>query len=294
MRVTQNMLANSSLKHISESYRRLDKYSDQLSTGKKITRPSDDPVVAMKGMFYRTNLTEVNQYQRNLSELSLWMDNSDSSLDQANSSLQRMRELLLQAKNGTNTADERTAIATEMDQLKQDLASVANTKVGDKYIFNGTDIDNPPVSIDSSTGQVTVKTNNNDFNVEVGPNVKLRANIHPGNIFSAAMFSDIENIISDLKSDNITNLDASLTKLDTHLDNLSAERSDLGARSNRLDMISSRLDSQEVFANQVISDNEDADIEKVITDLKTQESVHRAALSVGAQIIQPTLMDFLK
>ena len=65
------MLASNSLKNLSESYRRMGKYEDQLATGKKITKPSDDPVVAMKGMYYRSNLTEVEQYKRNLSELYL-------------------------------------------------------------------------------------------------------------------------------------------------------------------------------------------------------------------------------
>jgi flagellar hook-associated protein 3 FlgL len=55
-----------------------------------------------------------------------------------------------------------------------------------------------------------------------------------------------------------------------------------------------RIDGQQVIAEKMLSDNEDVDLEKVITDLKTQESVHRAALAVGARIIQPTLVDFLR
>ena len=78
------------------------------------------------------------------------------------------------------------------------------------------------------------------------------------------------------------------------MDKLSAERSELGARYNRLEMIDDRIGQQEIMANRVLSDNEDADIERVITDLKTQESVHRAALGVGARILQPTLLDFLR
>jgi flagellar hook-associated protein 3 FlgL len=85
-----------------------------------------------------------------------------------------------------------------------------------------------------------------------------------------------------------------LGRLDKTMDNLSAERSELGARYNRLEMIDDRIGQQEVMANRVLSDNEDADIERVITDLKTQESVHRAALGVGARILQPTLLDFLR
>ena len=78
MRITQSMLANNTLKQIARSYANLDKYQTQLSTGKKITRPSDDPVVAMKGIAYRSNLAEVEQFKRNFSEAYNWVENSDS------------------------------------------------------------------------------------------------------------------------------------------------------------------------------------------------------------------------
>ena len=85
-----------------------------------------------------------------------------------------------------------------------------------------------------------------------------------------------------------------LGKLDTHMDNIVNARAELGARQNRIELMEDRIDFQEVTAKRMLSDNEDADIEQVITDLTSQESVHRAALSVGARIIQPSLMDFLR
>ncbi|PAM93595.1 hypothetical protein B4N84_17090, partial [Flavobacterium sp. IR1] len=78
-----------------------------------------------------------------------------------------------------------------------------------------------------------------------------------------------------------------------HIDNLVAERAELGARVNRVEMIENRLMEQNVFAKRIMSDNEDVDLERVIIDLTTQESVHRAALAVGARVIQPSLIDFL-
>lgn len=141
MRVTQSMLSSNSLRNLSESYRRMGQYQDQLSTGKKITKPSDDPVVAMKGMFYRSNLTEVEQYKRNLSELYLWMENSEAGIEQANNGLQRVRELVIQGKTGSLSPTDRDAIAREVEQLKDDLVQVANTQVSGRYIFHGTDTD---------------------------------------------------------------------------------------------------------------------------------------------------------
>lgn len=292
MRVTQGMLASNSLRSLSASYDRLGKYQDQLATGQKITRPSDDPVVAIKGMFYRSNLTEVEQYKRNLSELYLWMDNSEAGLEQTNSALQRVRELVIQGKNGTNSPEDKKAIANEIAQLKEDIASVANTKVAGRYIFNGTEVENPPVTLGNPP---TVALNTASYNVEVSSGVNIKANINPENVFSQELFDTIQDIEDHLNGISTPDdLDALLGKLDGFMEKLSAERSELGARYNRLEMVDSRIAKQEVIANRVLSDNEDADIERVITDLKIQESIHRAALSVGSRIIQPTLMDFLR
>jgi flagellar hook-associated protein 3 FlgL len=301
MRVTQSMLTNNSMRNLSSSYGRMGQLQDQLATGKKITKPSDDPVVAMKGMFYRSNLTSIEQYKRNLSELYLWMDNSEAGIDQANQGLQRVRELTLQGKNGTLSDEDKKAVAVEIEQIKMDLVGVAETKVAGRYIFHGTDVGNSPIKngkpADGSVPQVADNLTSatiGTYNVEVSQGVSLKANVNPGNVFSQKLFDTVHNIQKALESGDTSSLDTELRNLDDVMETLSAERSELGARYNRLEMIDDRLGQQEVVANRILSDNEDADIERVITDLKTQESVHRAALGVGARIIQPTLMDFLR
>jgi len=135
------------LRNISNSYERMGKYQEQLSTGKKIQKPSDDPVVAMKGMNYRTELNDIEQYKRNMNEVHNWMDNSDASLDKATNALQRLRELAVQGSNGTYEEGQRKNIASEVKQIKAHLADVANTKVNDKYIFNGTNTSEQPVEL---------------------------------------------------------------------------------------------------------------------------------------------------
>jgi flagellar hook-associated protein 3 FlgL len=301
MRVTQSMLTNNSMRNLSSSYARMGQLQDQLATGKKITKPSDDPVVAMKGMFYRSNLTSIEQYKRNLSELYLWMDNSEAGIDQANQGLQRVRELTLQGMNGTLSEEDKKAVAVEIEQIKKDLVGVAETKVAGRYIFHGTDIGNSPIKngnpADGTAPQVADNLTSaviGSYNVEVSQGVSLKANVNPGNVFSQKLFDTVHNIQKALESGDTDALDTELGNLDDVMETLSAERSELGARYNRLEMIDDRLGQQEVVANRILSDNEDADIERVITDLKTQESVHRAALGVGARIIQPTLMDFLR
>ncbi|QPC47514.1 flagellar hook-associated protein FlgL [Mangrovibacillus cuniculi] len=300
MRITQSMLSTQSLRNLNTSYGRMGTLQEQLATGKKINRPSDDPVVAMKGMFYRSNLAEVDQFKRNLSELYMWMENSEAGIEQATNGLERVRELVIQGKNGTLTAEDRSVIAKEIEQIEQDIAQIANTKMAGRYIFHGTNVDKPVVT-DTTTNPVTLSndilTNNtaiSEYNVEVSQGVFLKANVNPMNTFNQDLFSNLNAIKQAFENDDMSTMDTLLEDLDSVVSTLQAERSELGARYNRLEMVDNRLGQQEVISTRVLSDNEDAEIERVITDLKTQESIHRAALSVGARIMQPTLMDFLR
>ena len=292
MRVTQSMLSNNMLSYLSNSYERLGDLQDQMSSQKKITRPSDDPVVAMKGMTYRRNLMEVEQYGRNFSDAYNWVENTDATLDKATSALQRIRELTVQASNDTYEGDQREAINQEVDQLKEHLVQLANTKFGDKYLFNGTDTMTPPVSVE---GDVVTSANSKPVSLELSKGVYIQVNADPTKVFSNDMFQDIQALSTALQSGSTgEELSGFLTKLDTHMDAITHERATMGARLNRIELMEERVREQEMIATKVMSENEDVDMEKVIMELKTQESIHRAALSVGARIIQPTLMDFLR
>ncbi|GAJ39268.1 flagellar hook-associated protein FlgL [Saccharococcus caldoxylosilyticus] len=301
MRVTQSMLANNMLKHLSASYANLGKYQEQLSTGKKINRPSDDPVVAMKGIAYRTNLTEVEQFKRNFSEAYNWIENSDAALDKATQALQRIRELVVQASNDTYEATQRQAISQEIKQLTDQLVMIANTKVGDKYIFNGTNTLEPPVQMNGTS--ITTSDNAEEVKIELAKGIYIGVNVDPTKVFhydasqkGKGLFSDLQSLANDLDDPAKTGKEINeyLGYIDQHITNLLGVRAELGARMNRIELMEDRIDSQQVIAEKMLSDNEDVDMEKVITDLKTQESVHRAALAVGARIIQPTLVDFLR
>lgn len=310
MRTTQMMLANNTLRHISSNYQRMGQIQDQLSTGKKITRASQDPVVAMNGMRYRTQVAEVEQFKRNLSETYNWMETTDATLDKVTLTLQRVRELTVQAANDSYTADQRENIRKEVSQLRDHLVGLANTKINNKYIFNGTDTINPPVNEAAirsaqeeafATGEVpslttAVSTNSQNVNIELLKGVFVPVNINPTTVFTEKMFSDLIKIEQALSNPSSSSADISamIDLVAGHIDNVVNERAEQGARFNRIEMIENRVWEQEIIAKRIMSNNEDADFEKVIIDLTTQESVHRAALAAGARIIQPTLMDFLR
>ncbi|TYR80123.1 flagellar hook-associated protein FlgL [Priestia megaterium] len=293
MRITQSMLATNSLRHISSSYNTLQTLHNQLSTGKKITRPSDDPVVATKGMAYRSNLSEIDQYKRNLTEAYSWFDNSEAGIEQVNSILNRTKELVIQGMNGTYEGEDREAIARELEQLKLDFVQVANTQVAGRYIFNGVNVGEPPV-VQNGDGSITAAVNTDPFSIEVSKGTHLRVNIHSEKIFGQEAFDLMNDVQESFETNDVASLKQLSVQINDALSTLSAERSELGARNNRLELVENRISSQEITANRMLSENEDADIEEVITELTIQESVHRASLAVGAKLIQPTLLDFLR
>ncbi|HLQ97067.1 MAG TPA: flagellin, partial [Candidatus Dormibacteraeota bacterium] len=201
----------------------------------------------------------------------------------------------VQASNDTYSEEERQSIAKEAEQIKQDLIDIANTKVNGKYIFNGTNTNEPPIAED---GSYTDHLNTNFVKIEVAPGTELEANVNPKSVFGKGesnMFEDIKSFINTLNGANQgKDLNQYIEDFNQRIDDVINARADLGARMNRLDLIEDRLGDQEIVATKMMSDNEDVDYAKAITELITQESIHRAALAAGSRIIQPSLVDFLR
>ncbi|WP_164218343.1 flagellar hook-associated protein FlgL [Virgibacillus sp. YIM 98842] len=289
MRVTQSMLSNNMLRNLSNSNANMSTYMDQLTTGKKINRPSDDPVVAMKGINYRSQVSEIKQFKRNTSEVHNWMDNTDAALNTATQALQKLRELAVQASNDTYDEQERENIMKEAEQLKQHLIDIANTNVNGKHIFNGTNTNASPFNENDE-----FIPNTDKVTIEVASGMKLDANINPEAAFGNDLFDNLQGFITALDDNDQSGIQESIENIDEGINQIINTRADLGARMNRLDLIENRLAEQEIVATKTMSDNEDVDYAETITKLITQESLHRAALSAGSRIIQPSLVDFLR
>ena len=132
--------------------------------------------------------------------------------------------------------------------------------------------------------------------IEVFDGVSMHSQHGSYNVFSDLneMFKSIKTSIENPGSAEAKPMGDFIGMIDNNMDAVLTQRADIGARQNRVEMMENRLDSQEINAIKQMSENEDIDYEKVITEMITQESIHRAALSVGARIIQPSLVDFLR
>ena len=312
------MLSNNMLRNLNTSYGKMSKLQSQIQTGSKITRPSDDPVIAVRGMGYRTELDKISQYQRNTNEANAWLDTSDEALDQVGNALHRVKELIVQAANDTNTADDRAKILEEIEQIRYQVQDLANTRVAGDYIFSGTKTSTPLfVGDEKNLNPNNPGDINSNFADHPGVTDPVKVDVFDGiqlqiNTPARDTFYDIDNFLSEvstiLKDTTKTGADigaalgaeittAAATKipaLEAALDDVLTKRADIGARMNRLEMMENRLDIQFVNVTKQKSNNEDIDYAEAITQLVTAESIHQAALSTGAKIIQQTLVDFIR
>jgi flagellar hook-associated protein 3 FlgL len=296
LRVTQGMINNKFLLNLNSNMKRMDDYQAQLSSGRKINKPSDDPVGLSYSLRYRSEYGANEQYQDNLNHAKSWLDYSDSTLDKAGQILQRMRELTVQGSHGTNSSESLKSIRSEVDQLYTELVSVGNSQFNGKYIFNGQKTDLLPYS-NPATAE-TVDTENSKIQFEVGVGVKIPMNVTGDQIFGKStdadnVFAVAKQLMTDLQNGNFAGINNALNTMDSRMDKFLAVRADVGAKMNRIELANNRTQDTGVNLQELLSKTEDADIAGVIMNLKMAENVYQSSLSVGAKIIRPSLVDFL-
>jgi len=137
MRITNNMIVNNMINNIGKNLARMDKYQQMLATGKKITVPSDDPVVAARALKLRTDVAQIEQYKTNVQDAMSWLEITESAVANVGDILQRARELAVQASSGTTTEEDTKKIKQEVEQLKNQLIKIANSTYAGRYIFSG-------------------------------------------------------------------------------------------------------------------------------------------------------------
>lgn len=295
MRITNNMLSQNLLRNLESAQGRMDQLQNQLSSGLRISRPSDDPVGIQNAMRLKSNISSVEQWKKNADEALGYMNATDSTLGDMTSMLQRVRELTVQGANGTLSAGDKNNLAIEVDQISDQLHMMANTQIGSKYIFSGTATDKELI-----TSGGTWQGNNQDVKFEVGNNSNLPISVNGNNLFGdtttipSGIFTTLSALSTALKTNDSTGIDTALGNIDTNINNVIALRSDLGARTNRMTALRGQLDSTSINLQANLSSIQDADMAKTITDFTSQQNVYKAALAVGAKIIQPSLVDFMR
>ncbi|WP_084410935.1 flagellar hook-associated protein FlgL [Paenibacillus glacialis] len=303
MRITNNMLSSQLLTNLNRNAQAMSHTQEQLSTARKLNKPSDDPVGITYSLRYRSELSSNDQYQRNVDSAMSWLDHNDTVLGQAGDVVQRLRALTVQAATGTNPKSALDSIKAEVVQLKEQLVDIANSQLNGKYIFNGQTYDKKPYDTTLGEPEKAV-TDVGTVNFVMGDSVIMPISVTGSSVFgevsttvpddSDNLFSVINRITNALDTENFSALSGELTNLDTRMETMLRFRSEIGAKTNRVELMQNRLSSLGVNLTDLQSKTEDADYAGTILQSKIQENIYNASLSAGSKIISPSLMDFLR
>lgn len=310
MRITNSMISNNFLANLNTNLSALDKYQTQLSTGKRINRLSDDPVGVLGSMNARVKLARLAQYEKNVDNAQDTLKESEAAFKEVNSALQTAYERAVQASTDTLTDSDRNAIAQEIKQLRDNMLTVGNTKVANRYVFGGYNTTSAPFTLDASgnllyngldvganSAALQAEAGQNTF-VEVGYDLNMQTSTNGMELLGSGD-ANVYNMLNGLYQalsggGSQSDIQGYVDKLQDAQSDVLAHLSEIGGRTNRLKLLSNRYAEDELNYTEIKSNVEDVDQAETITQYKTAESVYLFALKVGSNIIQPSLVDYLK
>ncbi len=293
MRVTNNILINNLKRNLALNIRNMEKTQNQLASGKRISKPSDDPVGIVESLRLSSRLRENQQFQENVQDAVGLLETSDTVLGSLDSALNRVYELTVYGANGSMSNGDRQALKEEVLQIIEEVKSIANTSHGDKYIFAGT---NTTVQPYDDANIPPWSDNADQIRYEIGKGIVMPVNITAQEAFKDKdLLGVLGGIVTHMENDDIVSLGGTdVDLLKENIEQVLSCRAQTGARVNRLEMTLNRLEEQEINFKNLQSKVDGVDPAEVIIEMQNQENIYEASLSVGSKIIVPSLADFLR
>ncbi|MBM7856054.1 flagellar hook-associated protein 3 FlgL [Desulfohalotomaculum tongense] len=311
MRITNRYMANAILNSIQGNLSKLARSQEQLATSKRLLRPSDDPNVMGQFMSIKATLSYNQQYGRNIDDGLSYLEMNDTAMGTLGDVLSKAKEYAIQAANDTYDAEDRKAVAEQIDKMIDQVVDLGNSTVGGKYIYAGTKSDNPPFERSGDT--IIYKGDLNGVYREVLAGTDYRIDApgvttsgEPGVFGTAAdngdgtytvgegIFKTLFDLRNRLRNNDAQGLQESIGDLDQKINHLLRHRVAVGARSRHFESLKTQLLDQEVKLTQSLENIEGADVAKLSIEYKQQQLAYNASLAVGANIMNTSLLNFLK
>lgn len=295
MRITEQSRLSNQVNYLNSAAERMDRIQQQLATGKRMERASDDPSGAALALSHRKSIAFEAQMRRNLENGTAFLNVTESALSGATELLQRARELTVQAANGTNGPTERASIAAEVEQLIQGLAQVGNSNFGGTYIFSGFQTQTaafqvtgaPPTAI-TYQGDLGQRLHRISAQDAVATNVV-------GSAAFGSIFPDLIALRDGLTSNApVATISAGIANIDSALDRVLQARADVGARINRFEASLSRSADTDTSLQDLRANIEDIDLGETIVKMTAQQNALQAALGAIGRNSNNSLLNFLR
>jgi len=296
MRVTEKIRFESPRARIQRLRERQLTAQERLSTGKRINRPSDDPLGAMRARLVGSQRSEVKQFHRALDTAGTLLDQADGVLNESLNTLFRIKELHIQAISSVRTQQDADNIADEIDQLREHLRSLANTQVQGRYLFAGLQYDVEPYD-----AAYAFNGDTNTQQVEVGHRHLVDVSVPGGSPFGDGtpatedIFQNLANAGVEIRARNEPGMQTELENLEASIEQLIDARSIVGTRMSQISAARTVNELLEEKLPTRLADLQDTDFSTAVAELSLVDTGMQATMAVSSRIISGiSLMDFLR
>lgn len=297
------MMTQQFLYNLTQDSQRMQTAQVQMSTGKVLNQPSDNPLAVSQDMAINATLSQITSYQSSITAGLTWLQNSSSAVQSMITQLQNIQGVVIQGLNATSSSPSgNAALSQTAKQLAQSVNQALDSKQGNRYLFGGTATGTAPSSYAGYGGTPASTPTGAPQSIAytVATGVQINVNTTASAMFlstAAGASSDLQgtlqSVVTDLASGNHAALSQDLTNLNANLNQVVNINADLGthvqrmtAAQNLMSQYSQRMTTQK----GVIVD---ANMAKVITQFNTDQTVFQAALKMGAGILLPSLVSYL-
>jgi flagellar hook-associated protein 3 FlgL len=294
------------------------------ATGKKLNKPSDNPASIRPVLNTRKQLSNVDRYLKTMGKSLDTMQATDGNLGHVENIMQRAKEIMTNAVNGSLNDADRTVLADELANLRKELLDAANGMVDGKYLFAGYEEDTIPFvenlaydpltydPNDSSTWPYRYQGDENATSLEITTGELIQVNLTGNNLFfgSAAwdnldptqnstdpgrydLFLELTQAEEAIRTNNLTDMQTSLDDLEGAAEQNRRLRSQLGNRASRVETAMDYQEGARIDLKQILSRYEDADAIEAFNAIVQQETAFQAALSVTSKVSQLSILDFI-
>jgi len=291
-RVTVGSAAYNGVQNMEASAARMADLQNKLSSGKRITSPSDDPAGTVRALQLRGALARNEQYTANAQDAQSWLNTIDDSYSSIVTTLQQARTLVVRGLNtGVNDTAANSALASEMDTVRSTMLQLANSTFDGRPVFGGTTAGG--VAYDSNGNYVG---DNGAVSRDVGEGLTVNVSTTGPSVFgsgSSDVFSLIANAANALRT-NPGGMSAMLAQFDDAIAQVSSAQAQEGARAQQVQDAANGLTTRGTALQSELSGVEDVDMAEMAMKVTTANTNYQAALRTTATISQLSLMDFLR
>ncbi len=297
MRVTNTIIYDAIKLRLGNITEELNKANTVVATGKRILKLADDPVGLTQGLNIKSTLSSIEQMGRNITLGISWLAASESAMSQVQDVISEAKTLSVQMANGSIDASERRSAAETVQNLLEEIVSLANTEVNGRYIFAGSETDTTPFSLENDNS-VTYHGDNNTFAVKIGKDATVQIGSDGEAVFGTSgqpddLFRAFNDLKTALENNDTSGIQAGMSDLDSRFDQVASKISDIGSKMVRMDMRENILQDLNIANTERLSTIEDADITEAILDLQAKELAYQAALSSASKVLQMSLVDYM-